>query len=569
MPGKVKKIAVVLLVAILAGIATGGLAYSYGSRTLSVGSYGTDVVELQRRLRDLGYLEERGVDGIFGPQTRAGVAAFQRDYGLVSDGTAGRWTLGSVDRAFTWRNSVWYTVRPGDTLFHIAKRFGTDPDTIVWLNRLVSDSLYPGQVLRAPGRSDSVVAHPAGDDASQPDPPAPGGAAPGPGGGVPPPGLPADPAPPGGAAPAPTDPGGTLTQPDAPPGAAPVAPLPFPWLPPPLPPPPPVTDPILPPPQALTHLVLGYYTEDWDGDRRSLTSLQSSLDQVNLIVTFQYQIDGQGNLTGRDFPLVMDTASQKGQHVFALIHNYWNGGFSPDVVRQLLATPDSRQQTVDKVAALLRDKGFTGVNVDLEFVPPHLRDAYTDFVARLQAALKPLGLQVTLSIPAKVADDPQDSWSGAFDYKALAPLADLIVLMSYDENTPGWPAGPVASVGWVERVIAYAVGAIAPQKLLMGIPQYGYDWVKGTTQARALGVPAISQLQQSRGVTPAWDDRAKVPYFTYTDEQGRARIVYYENARSMKHKLDIMKRYQLRGIGIWKLGTEDPAIWPLIRQELR
>lgn len=462
MPRRYKRMAAMLLVALLVGLASRGMAYSYGSRSLRMGSYGTDVAELQRRLRDLGYLEATGVDGIFGPQTRAAVAAFQRDYGLVADGSAGRWTLGAVDRA-------------------------------------AAAALAP-----AP-----------------------------------------------------------------PPPAAPSTPrLPFPWLPPALPAPPPPPARHLPPAEGPGSVVLGYYTEDWPGDRRSLSSLNGSLGQVNLIAAFQYRIDGQGNLSGREFPALREAAGRQGQPVLALIHNYRDGGFDQEVARQILATPAGRQRAVDQVVALIQAQGFAGVNVDLENIPPELRRGYTDFVARLQARLQPLQRLVTLSVPAKVADDLADGWSGAFDYPALAALADLLIIMAYDENSPGYPAGPVASVAWVERVVRYAASTVPPRKLLMGVAQYGYDWIKGTTQARALGIPAIHRLLQERGLTPAWDDQARVPHFTYTDAAGRERVVYYENAASLAYKLEIIRRYQLRGMALWKLGTEDPAIWALIREQL-
>jgi len=53
---------------------------------------GDDVTNLQDRLHELGY-DAGPVDGIFGPETESGLRAFQRDYGLTSDGTCGPATL--------------------------------------------------------------------------------------------------------------------------------------------------------------------------------------------------------------------------------------------------------------------------------------------------------------------------------------------------------------------------------------------------------------------------------------------------------------------------------------------
>ena len=53
---------------------------------------GDDVTNLQDRLHELGY-DAGPVDGVFGVETEVGLRAFQRDYGLTSDGTCGPATL--------------------------------------------------------------------------------------------------------------------------------------------------------------------------------------------------------------------------------------------------------------------------------------------------------------------------------------------------------------------------------------------------------------------------------------------------------------------------------------------
>ncbi|AGA70858.1 spore cortex-lytic enzyme [Desulfitobacterium dichloroeliminans LMG P-21439] len=73
---------------ILAGVAYGAL----GDRTLSQGSRGPEVTELQKRLASLGYVVGK-VDGIYGTKTKAAVTRFQRERGLKVDGMAGAQTI--------------------------------------------------------------------------------------------------------------------------------------------------------------------------------------------------------------------------------------------------------------------------------------------------------------------------------------------------------------------------------------------------------------------------------------------------------------------------------------------
>ncbi|HYF92190.1 MAG TPA: glycosyl hydrolase family 18 protein [Symbiobacteriaceae bacterium] len=518
---------------ILLLISTTVLAAPYGSRTLYRGTFGGDVVELQRRLGALGYTPGQA-DGIFGAQTRDAVVRFQRDYGLVPDGLAGKWTFRAVDRAYTWKNGTFYTVVTGDSLWSIAQRAGTKVDTIVWLNQLQDDMLYPSQTLRLPG---------AGIPGA-PTPPSPSSTPPS----TTPPPPSTTPPPPSTTPPPPQGPATTPPVDDLPPGSG---------------------DPVpSDPPAAQRYTVLGYYAEDWASDTRSLTSLKAAGEKVDLIVNFQLHIDGDGKVTTREYPGLMAEAQARGLKVQGLVHNFSGSGFDADVARRILSNPSIRAAAVANLTAVAEERGLAGINVDIENVPPDQRPNYTAFVKELSEALKPAGLALTLSIPAKTFDDTRSAWSGAFDYKALGMYADRIIPMAYDENLPGYYPGPVASVGWVEKVAAFAVSQMPKEKVLLGIAAYGYDWKSGTTQGNGLSVPQALNLAEKYGAELQWDAAAKVPYFDYVKD-GVSRTVYFENAQSLGAKLDIVKKYDLAGIAIWRLGLEDPAIWSVIEQQLR
>src|SRR5882672_761105 len=62
---------------------------------LKQGSSGPDVTALQTRLKDLGF-DPNGVDGNFGPGTKAALIAFQKSKGLTADGVAGPQTMGAL-----------------------------------------------------------------------------------------------------------------------------------------------------------------------------------------------------------------------------------------------------------------------------------------------------------------------------------------------------------------------------------------------------------------------------------------------------------------------------------------
>ena len=120
-----------------------GIAYGVDGRVLERGMKGSDVLELQRQLAELGY----GVkpDGVFGPETERAVKQFQADFNLTVDGIVGPKTfavLGEVQRY------IEYVVKPGDTLWDLAREFQTTVEAIKARNNLRSDRIVVGQVLK-------------------------------------------------------------------------------------------------------------------------------------------------------------------------------------------------------------------------------------------------------------------------------------------------------------------------------------------------------------------------------------------------------------------------------------
>lgn len=103
-------------------------------------------------------------DGIFGSATRQAVIAFQNAVGLDADGIVGQDTwralydvyLGigeNVPMPGPGTDYIEYVVQPGDTLWLLSRRYGTTVDAIKSLNGLTGSMLYIGQVLRIPASS--------------------------------------------------------------------------------------------------------------------------------------------------------------------------------------------------------------------------------------------------------------------------------------------------------------------------------------------------------------------------------------------------------------------------------
>jgi spore germination protein len=139
--------------------------------------------------------------------------------------------------------------------------------------------------------------------------------------------------------------------------------------------------------------------------------------------------------------------------------------------------------------------------------------------------------------------------------------------MTYEWGYSGGPAQAVSPIGPVRQVLQYAASVMDPGKIMMGQNLYGYDWrlpfVRGTT-AQALSPQDAIRRAAERNVTIEYDETAQAPHYGYTDDQGRQHTVWFEDARSIQAKFDLVKELRLRGVSYWKLGLSFPQNWELI-----
>lgn len=317
-------------------------------------------------------------------------------------------------------------------------------------------------------------------------------------------------------------------------------------------------------PAPVEKLVFGYYPIDYPGDKKAYNSLLSFGQSLGAIGIFSLLLDGKYNFTGSLPVDEISTANKLGVKGFLVVHNYRNGGFDRNIIHNLLNNPGAWDKFIGDILKLVKTNGLSGVNVDFENIPPGDRNHFGDFLRALAAALKPGGFLVTVAVPAKTFNDLQNTWSGAFDYKLIGQLSDYVIIMTYDQHWYGGSPGPVASLSWVKKVLDYAVTCVPKEKLLLGIPTYGYDW--SPQGAKVVRWNQVTNLLAKYGKEKVvWDTAAATPYLRY-EEAGVKHEVWFENQYSLKPKLDLAIEYGVAGLSIWRLGFEDSSFWETLKR---
>jgi spore germination protein len=174
---------------------------------------------------------------------------------------------------------------------------------------------------------------------------------------------------------------------------------------------------------------------------------------------------------------------------------------------------------------------------------------------------------MSTALAPKTSATQQGKWYEAHDYRAHGQIADFVVIMTYEWGYSGGPAMAVSPIDQVRRVLEYALTEMPPNKILMGQNLYGYDWtlpfVQGSV-ARAVSPQQAIELAAANNVPIQYDTKAQAPFFRYTADDGKQHEVWFEDARSIQAKFNLIKELGIRGMSYWKLGLAFPQNWLLI-----
>ncbi|WP_400243706.1 glycosyl hydrolase family 18 protein [Niallia sp. JL1B1071] len=286
---------------------------------------------------------------------------------------------------------------------------------------------------------------------------------------------------------------------------------------------------------------------------------------------FDINADGSLKLTTQYDPIFVKEMHNRGMKVVPFLSNHWDR----NVGRAAL---NNREKLTTQIADFIIKNNLDGIQVDIENTTEIDRDAYTDLVRLLREKL-PSDKEVSVAVAAN-PNGWTKGWHGTYDYKELAKYSSYLMVMAYDESYEGSAEGPVASYGWVEKSIQYALKqGISPDKIVLGIPFYGRYWKEGeATGGTGISNVRVDELLSRYGGTVVFDEATKSPKATITIKQGDPVTtiagktltpgtyrIWYENSDSIAAKFELIHKYNLKGSGSWSLGQESTSIWQKYR----
>lgn len=324
--------------------------------------------------------------------------------------------------------------------------------------------------------------------------------------------------------------------------------------------------------------VLGFYTEREGPYPGSQPTVNSQFTNLSIIAPFWYKLDDKrpGNLidsvTADHKRKVIQSAHEKHVKVYLVVHNlfYETLEKGKQVASNVLDNDTNRNVFIQNLRNEINRFSYDGINIDMENLYLTDRDSFSLMIKKLCDALHRDGKVVTVSVPANTGDSRANPWSPWFDYAKLGLFADRLMIMTYDEHNAKTTPGPTASVDWTEATIRYALNkGVPPSKILLGIAGYGWDWDTTANKAFYSSYPLLMGYKTKYKAEILWDSRTQTPHFNYADEKNHSHQVWFENSYSLRFKLNLVEKYNLQGIGIWRLGLEDPKYWSAIPKKIK
>jgi cellulose synthase/poly-beta-1,6-N-acetylglucosamine synthase-like glycosyltransferase/spore germination protein YaaH/peptidoglycan/xylan/chitin deacetylase (PgdA/CDA1 family) len=245
--------------------------------------------------------------------------------------------------------------------------------------------------------------------------------------------------------------------------------------------------------------------------------------------------------------------------VMALMNNSDGTNWQTHELEAMMTSPAARHRLIQTTVQYAVAQKQAGLVIDFESLPKEDQPDFTRFVEELGKAVHGAGLKLMVALPA--AD-----WD--YDYKAIADHSDAIILMNYDEHWQASPPGPIVAQDWFVENIRNILKIVPPEKIVMGIANYGYDW---PAKSKQVPHPIATSVTFQEAIITAEESEADIdfdsdslnPHYSYADENNEVHNVWMLDALTAYNELRAAERSGIQGTALWRLGEEDPSMWTI------
>ena len=309
--------------------------------------------------------------------------------------------------------------------------------------------------------------------------------------------------------------------------------------------------------EKLTFIYLyGGTTQDY------INQYQKTKGSIDIVSPNYFDLDANGEAIIKVDKALTTYMQKQGVKVIPFLSNHWDRASGQIAI----STPEKREKLAQDLVQSVINHQLDGINIDLENLTYEDKDNLTAFIKILSTKLQPLNKELSIAV-GSVEKHLTSGWKSAYDLANLSKYADYLFVMAYDQSWRGSAPGPVAALPWVEKQLQYMLTQIPKGKLILGVPFYGRAWTNGEGGGGITHSDTIQEVRQNKA-NISWHQEHKVPFVKYS-AKGSTREIWFENARSTQEKIRLINKYDVAGMGGWRLGQEDLSLWNDISHWLR
>lgn len=300
------------------------------------------------------------------------------------------------------------------------------------------------------------------------------------------------------------------------------------------------------------------WVPSWAKEDEILTSLKNSKNKLKTLLPSWYLLTENGSIISQA-PTYEDKvvwlAREQNLQILPTIEN----DFDPIRVSKLLSNRETQEKLTGDLIKIAAEKDYIGWDLNWEQIDQKDRQSFSEFVAFLKQEFGKFDLVLSVTVHARTGTSIDWEKSLGHDYQVLGSSADFIRVMAYDFNHPKSSPGPVTPPENLRAVLQYVQKNIPAEKIILGLPTYGYDWGDNGADGLQYG-QMIEVLSKNNG---QWqkDNKNLALNGTYTVDNVLHQT-WFENADTIAEKIKIAgNEFQISSFCFWRLGSEDPAIW--------
>ncbi|MDQ7814256.1 MAG: glycosyltransferase [Patescibacteria group bacterium] len=247
-------------------------------------------------------------------------------------------------------------------------------------------------------------------------------------------------------------------------------------------------------------------------------------------------------LKGSDIAIVPRLTNSDGNKVYA------------EEFDKILGTPTLTDCLIQEVIQTLKSNDTQGLIVDMDGLTDDASAGFSNFVAKLSQGLHKENRWLQVVVPAG---------NRSYDLEVLSTYSDLVVVGLNGEHYATSKSGPIASQDWFEQAFQYFYKEVPPEKLVVGIGSYAYDWnvSDASSTARSLTYGQALSIARQAGASPELEKISKNMLFGYRDLENRLHAVWLLDGVTLWNEWRFISGTGAAGLALWRLGSEDESFW--------